>query len=105
MEKQTFATHGGTSDYREASAIIHRGFCKINGIILTGGSDNATLTVYDGVDDTGDKKTKLACPANNSKGFRFPSYLTCWSGIYCVLTGTAPIYTISYEVGKYTGSG
>lgn len=82
----------------EANSTIFKGVCKIYDVTLTSGGDASTLTIYDGVDTTGEKKYKVSSIADHSKGIHMLVPIKFNIGVHCVLTGTAPVGIIGYEI-------
>jgi len=68
-------------------------FC---GAVLTGGSDAATLIVYDNTAGSGTVVLKLAAAAGVSVSIVLPEGVACNKGMYAALTGTAPSASVFY---------
>ena len=89
-----------SSGEQTATKQICTGHCKITAVeIITDGSNDAKLIVYDGVDSGGKvvfEGTVVALGWFGGRMFLPPVYMN--SGIYCVLSGAgAPSYIVEYQ--------
>jgi hypothetical protein len=105
------ATLPMTPSYEKtASALIYTGKCLIGGIIINSdGTNNATLTIYDNTEGTGNVLCTLVCKGDElNMGVMFNNAPRIMSnGIYATLSvaggGTAKYY-IDYFTGPVTGA-
>jgi hypothetical protein len=81
--------------YLAASALIKTGPGVLHAVVLTGGSDAATLVLGDEVATGGDSIVALAAAA----GVTVSAVLDVAFGVglYATITGTAPKVTVSYR--------
>lgn len=85
-----------SSSTTASSAAIHSGPGRLIAALLTGGSDAATLTIYDNTAGSGVVLAKLAAAAGVSVQWTPPGGQATARGIYATLTGTTPSATIVY---------
>jgi len=81
---------------KAASAAFKTGGGILYGLVLTGGSDAATLIVYDNTSGTGTVIAKLAAAAGVTVSVSIPNGVTFTTGAYAALTGTAPSASAFY---------
>lgn len=67
------------------------------GAQLKGGSDTATLVLYDGTDATGKKIAELSAAAGALSHVTFPAGVSFSSGLFADVSGTGPEYTVWFE--------
>ena len=79
-----------------ASGVVLANSGALAGIVLTAGSDVATVTLDDSTDGTGTVIIKLSAAANTSVVFTPDVMLDVANGIYATITGTAPNVTVLY---------
>jgi len=79
-----------------ASGAVKVGPGELFGVTLTGGSDAATLILYDEIAGSGTIICKLSAAANTSTSLSLPMGASFGVGCYAVLTGTAPSASIFY---------
>lgn len=83
-----------------ASAVIYTGPCLFGGVLIGGmdGVNDPTVTVYDGVDNTGKEITPTAtydASGLNLNGVRGGDADVCFTGIYVEITGGAPVTVVT----------
>lgn len=81
--------------YTNASALIRTGSGMLISALLTGGSDAATLTIYDNTEASGTVLAVLKAAANTSVSWT-PGPAVCKTGLYAALAGTGPVATLVY---------
>ena len=81
--------------YLAASALIKTGPGVIHSVVLTGGSDAATLVLGDEVATAGDSIIALAAAAGVTASAVLD--VAFGVGLYATITGTAPKVTVSYR--------
>lgn len=64
---------------------------------LAGGSDAATLTIYDHASAANNRVAKLQVGANVSEKIPWPAPVPLHNGCYCVGTGTNATYDIFFK--------
>lgn len=79
-----------------ASALAKTGATGLAAVILTGGSDAATATVYDNTTNSGTVLCKLAAAAGLTATFCPCGPLAAARGLYVVITGTAASCTLVF---------
>jgi len=79
-----------------ATAAIKSGPTALHSVILTGGSDAATVILYNNTAGSGTVICKLAAAAGTTVSWSPPKPLNCQVGIYATITGTAPSVTVAY---------
>jgi hypothetical protein len=84
-----------TYSYLAASALIKTGPGVLHSVVLTGGSDAATLILGDEVATAGDSIIGLAAAAGVSASAVLD--VAFGVGLYATITGTAPKVTVSYR--------
>lgn len=78
------------------TGVVFPGFRKVlQGILLTAGSDAATLELRDG-GATGDLIAKINAPASGTVYVPLPN-ISLRESLYAVLTGTSPIAVVYYN--------
>lgn len=77
-----------------ASRVLVKGRCLVQTARLSGGSDTATLKVYDGVDANGEIRLSLVAAANSADSDFAPVGDLCERGCYVALTGTGSVATV-----------
>ena len=70
---------------------------QVFSLILAAGSDSATATVYDSLSAGGEREIYLAATAGTSACYCPIRPHLFNTGIYAVLTGTAPHLTVAFE--------
>ena len=81
----------------QASAAIRSGPGALAGVLLTAGSDAASVTIYDNASAaSGDKLAVVKAAANSSAAWSPPDAQICSSGLYAEVTGTTPDIFITY---------
>lgn len=81
--------------YIAADTQISDSKVEVTGVVLTGGSDAATLTLYDEADDSktaGAVRLTIKAAANTTAVVDVPFLLR--SGCYADISGTSPVATI-----------
>lgn len=78
------------------TAVVSAGRGRFWGAVLVGGSDAATLTVYDNTSGSGTVLLALKAVAGESAVCILPDGVWVDNGIYADLTGTSPAATIFY---------
>jgi len=81
--------------YLAASALIKTGPGAIHSVVLTGGSDAATLVLGDEVATAGDAIVGLAAAAGVTASAVLD--VAFGVGLYATITGTAPKVTVAYR--------
>jgi len=81
--------------YLAASALVKTGPGVLHSVVLTGGSDAATLVLGDEVATGGDSIVALAAAAGVTVS-AVPD-VAFGVGLYATITGTAPKVTVSYR--------
>ena len=81
--------------YLAASALIKTGPGVIHSVVLTGGSDAATLVLGDEVATAGDTIIALAAAAGVTAAAVLD--VAFGVGLYATITGTAPKVTVAYR--------
>ncbi len=66
-------------------------------VVLTGGSDAATLIIYDNTAASGTKLITLKAAANTTVPYVPPRSIPFGKGCFAALTGTSPAAYIQYE--------
>ena len=66
-------------------------------VVLTGGSDAATLILYDNTAASGTKLVTLKAAANTTVPYVPPRSFSFGKGCFAALTGTSPAAYIQYE--------
>jgi len=79
-----------------ASAAVKAGPGQLCGVVLTAGSDTATVIIYNNTAGSGTILTRLSAVANTSAVATFPQPLVFSLGIYATIAGTAPNVTVAY---------
>jgi len=79
-----------------ASAAVKSGPGILYGLVLTGGSDAATLIVYDNTAGSGTVIIKLSAATNITVSVDLPMGVAFGVGAYAALTGTAPSASAFY---------
>jgi hypothetical protein len=85
-----------SSTYGTAAATVRSGSGALCSVLLTGGADAATVTVYDNTAASGTVLCKLAAAAGVTAAFTPAQPLAASTGIHFAITGTTPSVTISY---------
>ena len=91
--------YSDTPGLKTSSELMHTGKCACTAfVIITNGSANATLTLYDNTEASGTVKAKLVIPgANLSGGRNYSKYpLKFTNGIYALLSGTGASYIVEF---------
>lgn len=78
-----------------ASALVKTGPGVVHSVVLTGGSDAATLVLGDEVATGGDAIVTLGAAAGASVSAVLD--VAFGVGLYATITGTAPAVTVSYR--------
>lgn len=81
---------------KTSSGAAKAGAGELYAVNLTGGSDAATLIVYDNTAGSGTVICKLACAAGVTACITLPKPAEFTTGCYLTLTGTAPSATAFY---------
>jgi hypothetical protein len=81
--------------YLAASGLVKTGPGVLHSVVLTGGSDAATLVVGDEVATSGDSIVALAAAAGVSVSAVLD--VAFGVGLYATITGTAPKVTVAYR--------
>jgi hypothetical protein len=81
---------------KTASGAVKSGPGLLVGAVLAGGSDAATLILYDNTAGSGTILCKLAAAAGTTAVFCPAVPIVCGVGIYAALTGTAPSASVAY---------
>ena len=77
-----------------ASALVHTGHITISKLVVTSGSDAATVDFYDNTSAAGTKVASLKVAAASTDEIDF-SDLVCVNGLYAnIVAGTTPAYFI-----------
>jgi len=87
-----------------ATGQIYSGATQLYGVVLTAGSDTATVVVKDGTSTAGAIVAKLSAVANTTASIVldcFPIGIT--SGIYLTITGTTPSVSV-FSDGFYSST-
>lgn len=82
--------------YKQASGAVKATAGYVYSVVLTGGSDAASVTLKDG-GSSGDAKMVLKAAAGATVVYNFTRGLTFATGIYATITGTTPDVTIGYR--------
>lgn len=78
--------------FLNASGLVKQGPAVLDALVLTADADAASVTVYDGVDATGEKVLSLKAAIGATVALvGIAIYLT--TGCYLVITGTTPDVT------------
>ncbi len=88
--------------YNEASALtVRTGKALFRGVILTAGSDVATLIIYDNTDatDAATKQYTVKTAANTTRVVMHP-WLKMTTGIHITLAGTSPNCSVLFTPMK-----
>lgn len=80
-----------------ASAAVRTGPGTLVAVLLTGGSDAATVIIYDNTAGSGTVLAKLAAAANTTVQWTPPGGQICATGLYATISGTAPSITVVYS--------
>ena len=83
-----------TYSYLAASALIKTGPGVLHSVVLTGGSDAATLILGDEIATGGDAIVGLAAAGVTASAVLDVAFGV---GLYATITGTAPKITVSYR--------
>lgn len=88
-----------SSGLLSADAAVATKSAKIHSVILIGGSDAATVTVYDNPSAaSGTVLVKLACAAGASEVYHAPVGIVVNNGIYVDVSGTGVGAVVHYEL-------
>lgn len=88
-----------TTGYKviSSSGAIKSGNGILYAITLTGGSDAATLTLYDELSGSGDQMVAtIKAATNTTVHLIFPGGIVFGIGCYATITGTSPSVSASY---------
>ncbi len=87
-----------SSGMLSADALIYTGKALIVGIkVLTDGTNDANLKVYDGTSGAGTQVDEWdVTGSENYGGCMFPAPLGMTTGVYCDITGTGARYVVFY---------
>ncbi len=84
------------STHITASGLIHTGYGGVMAVILTGGSDAASVTLYDNTAASGTVIAVLKAGIDTTVVFTPAVALGVAKGIYAAITGTTPDVTVAY---------
>ncbi len=81
-----------------ASALVKTGPGEVYGVILTGGSDAASVILYDNTAGSGTKAIgAIKAASGASVSFSLPNGVAFSKGLYATITGTTPEVTVVYS--------
>ncbi len=86
-----------SSGAKSADAQIKSNSGTVWGAQLKGGSDTATLVLYDGTDATGKKIAELSAAAGALSSITFPAGVSFADGLWADVSGTGPSYVVWNE--------
>lgn len=79
-----------------ADGAVRTGPGQLVAVLLTGGSDQATLVLYDNTGASGTKLATLKAAANTTVTWTPATPYVASKGIYADITGTGPVATVVY---------
>lgn len=81
-----------------ASCVVFSGPVEVTDIILVGGTSVSRVALYDGVDITGERITKLVSMIEHSAVVSFRTPLKFRKGLYITIAGAGADTTICYRI-------
>ena len=86
-----------TSKNIAASAVVHTGKCAVSAVVLTAGSDAATVAIADAVAGGGTTVLYVGQPtASTPIAVALPEPRVFNTGVYATISGTSPNVTVVY---------
>jgi hypothetical protein len=85
---------------RSSDGAAYTGNARLKSVVLTAGSDAATVTIDDSTDGNGTDLLTLKAAANATVSWTAgdPDGVFFTTGIYTDVSGTSPSVTVEYEV-------
>lgn len=81
-----------------ASGLVVKGPVRLESITITAGGGNASIDIYDNIDDSGNEKLYLETVSNNSSQFHYFGKVKFERGIYVAFSANMSHATVVYWV-------
>jgi len=93
---RTFPYPAQCSGLKSADATIKSGKAVLAAVlVITNGTDDASLTIYDNTSASGTKLLEITVPAADRYAF-FPLWVKAINGLYADVAGTGAAYIVYY---------
>lgn len=79
-----------------ASGAVKTGPGALAGVLITGGADAASVTIYDNTAGSGKKLAVVKAAINTSASWTPIDPQVCSTGLYATITGTTPDVFVTY---------
>jgi len=87
----------GKSKVVDASTTIVATAARILGVMITAGTDSASVKILDGGASGTQKTATLSVATGVSAHWTFPNSIQCATNIYATITGTTPEVAVEFE--------